>query len=142
MDEVDEFLAHYGVKGMKWGVHKSKAEYKQSRSQVRDIRKQHHTGDEIREARKRQAARIRKQDDADDALSDAKISNATKAQISRLEKQLEKTSMAVRTSDDRIIGSKMTTGELVANAILSGTASIQADNIINAFVDRDVARNR
>lgn len=23
MDEVDEFLAHYGVKGMKWGVRKS-----------------------------------------------------------------------------------------------------------------------
>lgn len=23
MDEVDDFLAHYGVKGMKWGQHKS-----------------------------------------------------------------------------------------------------------------------
>ena len=142
MDEVDEFLAHYGVKGMKWGVHKSKADYKQSRAQVRDIRKKGHTGDEIREARKRQAARMRKQDDADDALSDAVVSGANKAKIARLEKEVERTSAAVRTSDDRIIASKMTTGELVANAIISGTASIQVDNIVNAIIDRDVARNR
>ena len=39
MEEVDDFLEHYGVAGMKWGVRKSKAEAGISRSRQALIEK-------------------------------------------------------------------------------------------------------
>lgn len=41
---VEDFLAHYGVKGMKWGVQRRRAQNRQYRQAEREIFKKHNVG--------------------------------------------------------------------------------------------------
>jgi hypothetical protein len=39
MDEVDDFLEHYGVKGMQWGVRRTRAQLSEDASRARQLKK-------------------------------------------------------------------------------------------------------
>ena len=141
--EVDDFLKHYGVMGMKWGIHKSKAAYQTSKEGVKAVRNAKHTTQEIKEARARQNARYNRQTEADDAYSLAlNNKSATPAQRARLEKALKQRVSEARLSDDRIIATKMTRGEIWTTAFLEGQAGLTVNDMAAYLTDRDIARNR
>ena len=113
-------LAHYGVKGMQWGV-----------------RQKRPGGAAIRGARVRQQARFRQFQTANDKAS---LSNSpsTKAKAARLAKEHD-------THEDRVTASRMTRGEKAAALILGGpigAAVILQNTAFRRSVTRDVDRKR
>lgn len=99
-------LAHYGVKGMKWGERKAKP-----------------TSAEIVDARIRQESRQRRVNRAADDL------NATSyVHNKRIQQQAARNYARAKreydTSEDRVTASHMTKGEKIATAILTGPLAL------------------
>jgi len=136
---VDEFLAHYGVKGMKWGVHNTKADFKASRKQVREIRGTRHTTSEIQDSRTRQESRKKQA-----AFYEDKAKTASSAATAKKYKSLyEKAAKDFDTSDDRIIATKMTTGEQFVEAMFgTGLVGAVMRDVQIGSIDKDIAKKR
>jgi len=99
---LDE-LAHYGVKGMKWGV-----------------RKANPTTSEIQGARQRQAIRWQKVIEADQKLQIASSSSQKKS----AERQIDKAARDFATNEDRVTAARMTRGEKATALILAGPVGL------------------
>lgn len=111
-DPVDNFLAHYGIKGMKWGVRRRRSEGGEasgpSRKEQRSQRNR-----EIMEARSRQAARQRK---FQEAQAEFVVARTRKGEA-RAEKLMREMEKAYFTNPDAQTAARMTTGEKWAAAI-------------------------
>ncbi|AWN06111.1 hypothetical protein SEA_MIEK_8 [Streptomyces phage Miek] len=98
-------LAHYGVKGMKWGVRKGQS------------------GKEIRAARRRvhsQRVQLDAKEDKVDSLARGT------AQRSRAEKDLEKASKEFLKNPDRVTAARTTKGEKIAAVLIAGPIGLTA----------------
>lgn len=122
-----ESLAHYGTKGMKWGVRKKK-----------------YTSAEIKGARIRQHGRQQK---LNVAAADVRYAKATKGDV-RTKKASERYSKAereVRTNEDRLTAMHMTRGEKVAGVLVTGPIGLVAlggNKIARNIIERDIERAR
>lgn len=117
--EVDEFLAHHGVAGMKWGHRKTSSSGSSSAKSTKPAKKKY-TSQEIIAARARHNARVAK---LNSALIDASYAQhpKVKAQAEKLVEQHAKT-IANNQKDAEIAG-KMTKGEKWATGLgLAGAA--------------------
>jgi hypothetical protein len=118
-ENVDEFLAHYGVPGMHWGHRKSGAT-----STLKP------TTQQITEARARQSVRkaaYKSAKSGGNATSTAKAANA------------------FMKSPDRVVAAHMTKGEKIATALLggglSGIRASNASHLSNGKVATDYVLN-
>lgn len=96
-------LQHHGVKGMRWGVRKAKS-----------------STQEIIDARARQQSRVNEINRTGDKLNLAKSPKEREA----LAKKINQLMLEHDTSEDRVTGSRFTTGEKVAQAILLGPLAL------------------
>lgn len=104
--EVEEFLEHYGVQGMRWGVRKSAP----SGSDIKGARK------ELKEIRKSASSAIKAHRKATTpAQKKAAQANYKKEVVDRINK--------VKYKQTFIDANTYTKGEVVAGAILSGPAA-------------------
>lgn len=92
-----EELAHYGVKGMKWGQRKK------------------YSTEEIHTARIRQRSRVHQLND-----TAAKLNLATGKKADTLAKKYAKEMNELETNKDAAVAARMTKGEKAANLILAG----------------------
>ncbi|AWN05874.1 hypothetical protein SEA_CRICKO_8 [Streptomyces phage CricKo] len=98
-------LAHYGVKGMKWGVRKGQS------------------GKQIRAARRRVASEHAKLEVQVDKVDDMKRGTAERA---RGEKQLEKATRDFLNNPDRVTAARTTKGEKIAAVLIAGPVGLTA----------------
>lgn len=130
--DTDEFLAHYGVKGMKWGVHRAR---KPSSS------------DEIKDARARIQSKQAKLGEQRRAVKKAKKAGDTKAQA-RAEKKMSDMKVDFLKDPDRITASYLTKGEKVAIGVLSiaagpvSLAGVAAGRGVEAIARNKVAQRQ
>lgn len=114
-ESPEEYLEHYGVKGMKWGVRKNKP-----------------SSDEIMSARLRQAGRVNAVQQSRDRYKAAtsKGSTMSNAQKNKAIREHEALRLDMLTSPDRVTSLYMTNGEKAASAIIAvgipggGTAGV------------------
>ena len=122
MSEVtDNFLAHYGVKGMKWGKHASSAPTSRKERRM----KQDH---EVLTARQRQQARARKYEEAQ---GDFFVARTAKGQ-DKAEKIMRKMEKDYFTHPDAATAQKLTSGEKRAVGIAYGAMGLMAVSLIAA----------
>lgn len=121
----EEALAHFGVKGMKWGVRNKKV-----------------TADEIQGARMRQRTRLNKYIDAKGAASDPRASaSARKA----AEKRVKDLGREFDTSEDRVTAQRLSNGEKATLLILGGpvgAAYILGNKVGVKLTERSVDKAR
>lgn len=123
--DKEDFLEHYGVKGMRWGQTGRSAQ--------------------IKNARKRQGTRQREVLKADDAVTIAARKKDPKA-LAAANKKLEKVSKEFDDSPDRPISMKMTMGEAAVSVFLLGPIGLVpvagmevASNIVGDRQDKRAA---
>jgi hypothetical protein len=124
--EVDDFLAHYGVKGMRWGVRGAKP-----------------TSSQIMDARAKQASRQRAINSQID-----KTNLATGKKQEAEAKKLNKMGVDYLKSPDRATAARMTTGEKFGLALLAvgipgvgtGAAAVAAGS--NVIGQKRIARQQ
>jgi hypothetical protein len=120
---AEEFLAHHGVVGMKWGKHKAKSDSSSGGS--RKERRQANDS-KIHEARRAQSARLRKLQEAE---GDFYVARTAKGQ-DKAEKIMRQREKDLFTNPDAATANKFTTGEKVANGIAYGLAGAFAVSAI------------
>lgn len=98
-----EELAHHGVKGMQWGVRKTRS-----------------TSAEIHTARARQTSRHETLRRLTKTAQTAKSPSVRAAAA----KQQQKVTKDILTNEDRVVAARMTTGEKAAHLILLGPVSM------------------
>jgi hypothetical protein len=117
-------LAHYGTKGMKWGVRKKRS-----------------TAQEIWDAEARQESRARNINRAVDRANLAKTPAAQKAAA----KALQKAADEYNTSEDRVTAARMSRGQKAALVILTGgvgALTLPVLAVSNRATERSVDRER
>jgi hypothetical protein len=120
-------LAHYGVKGMRWGERHAKP-----------------TSGQIRDARIRQAARFRSVQNAEDNLN-LTSSSAPKAKQMAAVKKYQKAAFDFDTNEDRVTASRLTRGEKAVQIILGGPialVTIPVSSAITKATAKDVDKKR
>lgn len=131
MTDADDFLAHYGIKGMKWGHHKSQTttsgEPKQSRRQRRAA-----NNSAIREARSRQSGRARAYEEAQAEFFVART-NKGQAKAEEIMRRMEKDFF---THPDATTAAKLTSGEKLATGLAYGSIGLT----IVGMIARSAAR--
>lgn len=129
-DPVSDFLAHYGVKGMRWGVRKPRGDHdetfrerykeskkfdyqKQLKDKKKELNSQKISNDEIRKARSNiEAKRAAFQKAVDDFEQDPTNPKLVRAMV--------KADEAWAMDDDRYTAHRKTTGEKFVAALLAG----------------------
>jgi hypothetical protein len=122
--DVDDFLAHYGVKGMHWGHHKARetsGSSKKSRKQTRQERNA-----EILNARSRQQARGRAYEEAQAEFMAAR----TRKGEAKAEEVMRRMEKEYWTHPDAQTAQKLTTGEKIAVGLAYGSVGLTAASII------------
>lgn len=123
--DTDDFLEHYGVKGMKWGHRKP-------------------TSSEIVGARRRVAKASRKVDNAEDKMSTAKDAKSAKA----AKKEFDKVNKEFLNNPDRVTALRLTTGEKWSHAALAvlfpvaGTAAVAVAGVARGTARSNIARRQ
>lgn len=116
--EVVDFLAHYGVKGMKWGVRKAPSAGDVARShekaRIKEASKKKYSNDEILAARRRQGER------AVAYLTAEKRAPRLPSGKLQLTKETAKRRWDLIENDDVYVAARKTTGEKLAAKILLG----------------------
>lgn len=112
-EDVEDFLAHYGVKGMKWGKRKA------ARAEAKAARKQRN--EDIMNARARVASRQAK---LDAALLDASYAQSPEIQKKANRLVTKYTSELVNNMDDLKTSEKLTTGEKWASGLAIGLSAV------------------
>lgn len=110
-EEVDEFLAHYGVKGMRWGVRKRSEGGGSSEPTRKERRAQKNR--EIVTARSRQAARER---NFQEAQAEFIVARTNKGQ-DRAERMMRQMEREYYTHPDAATAQRMTSGEKWATGL-------------------------
>lgn len=118
-EETEEFLAHYGVLGMKWGKTRARA-----------------SSPDILAARRRTAAEQAKVRSAD--AKSARIADPQKRQEAKVE--VGKMRAAMLNNPDRVIAARMTRGEKAATLalgfVIPGVGLVPAAAAIGGFSAR------
>lgn len=118
MTDVDTFLEHYGVKGMKWGVrkkHESSGGSSSSKPAKTKV-----TSADIHQARYRQSLRARKYQESQ---GDFIVARTAKGQDAA-EKIMRAREKEYFTNPDAKLAARSTTGEKVAAAIVYGAVGL------------------
>ena len=113
MNSTDEFLAHFGVKGMKWG-------HRKSINTVQKAPKKKYSSDEILSARQRQFDRINK---INRHAEDVRLASSAKGRASA-QKMVDKYANQYVNSKDKEIAAKSTRGEKAAAALVYGSLAV------------------
>lgn len=119
--DVDEFLAHYGVKGMRWGVRRRRSEGGSESAGPSRKERRAKNNQEIEEARSRQAARQRAYQTAQAEFMVARTRKG-EAHAESIMRQMEKeyyTHPDAQTAARMTSGEKWTTGISMAGVLLS-----------------------
>ena len=112
-ESVEDFLAHHGVPGMKWGKHKAK------KDQGGTGKNGKITSGDIHLARFKQQARLRKLQEAE---GDFYVARTAKGQ-DKAEKIMRKHEKAFFNNPDAAMAAKMTKAEKVGAGIVYGMAA-------------------
>jgi hypothetical protein len=140
--EADEFLAHFGVKGMKWGKHTAGAsgggggggigaKVGAAKAGVKKAYENRSTTAEIKTARANDKAALKDQKAAKKEIRKA----GNPADKAKAKEAFEKVKSERLNSDNFRIASKLTTGEKVAAVVLTGNAGYAAI-AINVYATR------
>lgn len=115
--DIEDYLEHHGVKGMKWGHHKKV------------------TTADIKAARGRLSRAGNKYGALEDKLSYGPDKTASeKKSDDKILKQLSKMDAAFKDDPDRYVAARMTRGEKAATIILGGPVGLVAVGAHSAFV--------
>lgn len=127
---VDDFLAHHGVKGMKWGVRKSRAE-------LRALDKASRATDKAKRAKEIQSARDRYNKSARSNYKAAKAEyKEARHVIGKREAKKILNKVKEKNVKDWETGSQYKNGKEVAGAVLLGVGILTASALLSAAVDR------
>lgn len=138
-EQVEDFLAHYGVKGMRWGVRKLD---NGNRTKVRPKRASY---DDIRSARRRQTARESAIEEARDRIKAAPKGSAA---ASKAGEAHQKAVSEYLNSPDRVTANRLLKGEKVALGVLAafggpiGVAAVGAGVGVNRRATDNIARQQ
>ena len=146
--ETDAFLAHYGVKGMKWGVRRTKTAgdigRAEAKARIKKANRTKYSDDDIRGARARQAVRARAYIAADKAAT--KIDPQTGRPY--LSRSVVKEQLDWVDQYDAYIAARRTTGEKVIAGLLGGPVGLVLASdarthirVGNAMPEQDVRRD-
>lgn len=137
----EEWLAHYGVKGMRWG-HRKAPDAVGAASNRPKV-----TSKDIHDARERTAVRRRAINAQVDKVNAAAANGASKREFTKEAKTLEKMSVDFLKNPDRATALRMTTGERVAAGIIAvalpggGTAGVAAGAAIRVAVRKHLEKD-
>lgn len=146
--ETEVFLAHYGVKGMRWGVRRAKTEgdirRAEDRARIKRANKTKYSNDDIRGARARQAKRAR----IYIAAQKAATKRDPRSGRLYLAKSIVKEQKNWVDQEDAYIAARRTTGEKAIAGLLGGPVGLALASdarthirVGNAMPERDVRRD-
>lgn len=121
---AEDFLAHYGVVGMKWGKHKSRSASNPDGSGTGKNGKV--TSGDIHLARQAQSARLRKYQEAE---GDFYVARTAKGQ-DKAEKIMRQREHDLFNNPDAKMAARMTKSEKVGAGIVYGMAGVMAISYI------------
>lgn len=119
-DITDDFLEHQGVKGMKWGKHKVKADQGGTGKNGKI------TSGDIHLARFKQDARLRKLQEAE---GDFFVARTAKGQ-DKAEKIMRKLEKSYFDNPDAKMAARMTKGEKVITGLMLGLSAVAVAGIV------------
>ncbi|QED11513.1 membrane protein [Arthrobacter phage Qui] len=122
-ETAEEFLAHYGVQGMKWGKHKAKSD--RSSGGSRKEQRQANNA-KIHDARRAQAARLRKLQEAE---GDFYVARTAKGQ-DKAEKIMRQREKDLFNNPDAETAAKLTSGEKWYVGVSYGLAAISVASMV------------